>query len=152
MDGNQLDPLIFTLKIPSHGTRWPQPSVKSTLTVFYDSAGENVMSAGKMDPLARYLESAGGILLLVDPMQMPRVRDTLRRTRGILAHGQQVLDQGAVVQRLAELLRERAKRGKGKLGTPLAIAITKIDTLRDTFEDHSPMQRTPSSASSWSTA
>ena len=49
-------------------------------------------------------------------------------------------DQHAVVQRLAELLRESATRSKAKLTVPLAIAITKLDLWSDSFE---PSPATP---------
>jgi hypothetical protein len=142
--GNNLDPLIFTLKIPT--PRRFGTSMHSMISVFYDASGENVLTAEAMDPLVRYLETAGGIVVLIDPMQMPKLRShygaLASRTRTRTA-----TDQQAVVQRLAELLRESApKRRKAELGVPLAIAITKIDLLRESFEHESPLRRVPSHA------
>jgi GTPase SAR1 family protein len=142
--GNNLDPLIFTLKIPT--PRRFGTSMHSMISVFYDASGENVLTAEAMDPLVRYLETAGGIVVLIDPMQMPKLRShygaLASRTRTRTA-----TDQQAVVQRLAELLRESApKRRKAELDVPLAIAITKIDLLRESFEHESPLRRVPSHA------
>jgi hypothetical protein len=70
--GNNLDPLIFSLRIPTRG--WFGRRLQSMISVFYDASGENVLTAQAMDPLVRYLEAAGGIVVLIDPMQMPRLR------------------------------------------------------------------------------
>lgn len=135
----KLDPLIFTLKIPTRGRF--RSGINSMISVFYDASGENLLTAQAMDPLVRYLESAGGIVVLIDPLQMPQLRS---RYGGALRSGpvnqKPPTDQQAVILRLAELLREAATKSKPKLTVPLAIAITKIDLLRDTFEAESPLR------------
>ena len=128
---DDVNPLIFALKFPQ------KRSVKSAVTVFYDTSGENVLTADAMDPLTRYLERAGGIILLVDPHTLTG-KDTL--TAGGRATG--MTDQIAVIRRLGELLREGRRKGGGKLRTPLAVAITKIDEFRHTFDPESPVRRT----------
>jgi hypothetical protein len=142
--GANIDPLIFTLKMRSRSPF--RGGTHSLISVFYDAAGENVLSAQKMDPLARYLESAAGIVVLIDPMQVPELRsrygDAVARSTG----GRIATDQQEVIQRLAELLRESAVTSRSKHRVPLALAITKIDLLRDTFDDESPLRRRASHA------
>ena len=104
------------------------------ISVFYDASGENVLTAQAMDPLVRYLEAAGGIVVLIDPMQMPRLRSRYGFATTHDTRERPVTDQHAVVQRLAELLRESATRSKAKLTVPLAIAITKLDLLSNSFK------------------
>jgi hypothetical protein len=129
------EPLIFSLRFPR--TRWYGTNgVAQVVTVFYDTAGEDVARAEAMDLLIRYLDAAEGIILLLDPMQMPRVRDQAGAT------GATVIDQLHVVNRLGELLRERSHNSVDKLlRTPLAIALTKLDLLRDTFGAESPLRQ-----------
>jgi hypothetical protein len=142
--GSNLDPLIFTLKIPTRGRF--RTGLHSMISVFYDASGENVLTAQAMDPLVRYLETAGGIVVLIDPMQMPRLRS--RYGSGLTSSTREnpTTDQHAVIQRLAELLRESTTKSKPKLTVPLAVAITKIDLLRESFEHESPLRRVPSHA------
>lgn len=142
--GNSLDPLIFSLKIPTRG--WFGRRLQSMISVFYDASGENVLTAQAMDPLVRYLEAAGGIVVLIDPMQMPRLRSRYGVATTPDTRERPVTDQHAVIQRLAELLRESATSSKAKLTVPLAIAITKLDLLSNSFEPESPLHRTPEHA------
>jgi Double-GTPase 2 len=137
----KLDPLIFTLKIPTRGRF--RSGLQSIISVFYDASGENVLTAQSMDPLARYLESAGGILVLIDPLQMPEISRHYGRALPGDTQGKSVTDQRAVIQRLGELLRESSTKSQKTLKVPLAVAVTKIDVLRETFEDESPLRREP---------
>lgn len=137
-DGDALDPLIFTLRIPG-ASRFS--ANRSLLSVFYDTSGENILNADHMDVLVRYLETARGVVLLIDPLQTRRVRERFGQSLPSLPANLEG-DQVQVVQRLAETLRERKQgRSKGKLSVPLAIVITKIDMLRDSFDPASPLRR-----------
>ncbi|MEU5696710.1 hypothetical protein [Actinosynnema sp. NPDC020468] len=130
------EPLLFSLRFPRQ--RWLRSAdVAPVVTVFYDTAGEDVARAQAMDQLIDYLDAAEGIILLLDPVQMPRVRDEIGAT-GKTGFTNQ-LD---VVDRLGELLRERGGGRAGRLlRTPLAIALTKIDLLRDLFGAESPLRQ-----------
>lgn len=133
------EPLIFSLRFAQPARLLRPAAVTSLVTVFYDTAGEDVARAQSMDQLVTYLDAAEGIVLLLDPMQMPKVR---QRMAGGAAAGQAVTDQLSVVSRLAELLRERsAGKASRRLRTPLAIALTKVDELRDTLDPSSPLAR-----------
>ncbi len=128
--GAMVQPLIFSMKFP-RGRR-----IRSAVTVFYDTAGENVLAAEAMDSLTRQLEAAQGILLLIDPTQMRHASEVVRAGATTSAS-----DQGAVVERLAELLRERSRRSAGRHSTPLAIALTKVDLLLGSLDEASPLRR-----------
>ncbi|MCP2167107.1 TRAFAC clade GTPase domain-containing protein [Goodfellowiella coeruleoviolacea] len=133
------EPLMFSLRFPRQRRIGPV-SVAPVVTVFYDTAGEDVARAQAMDQLISYLDAAEGIILLLDPLQMPKVRELVGGTAKT-----RFTDQLHVVNRLSELLRERSRTGVTKLlRTPLAIALTKIDLLRDMFSADSPLRR-PSS-------
>lgn len=139
--GSNLEPLIFTLKIPTRGPF--RNGLQSIISVFYDAAGENVLTTQSMDPLSRYLETAGGIVVLIDPLQMPRLSGHYGGGPPDRVQGRTDTDQRAVIQRLGELLRESAKKRQDKLQVPLAVAITKIDLLRGSLEAESPLRRMP---------
>ncbi|MEU4742446.1 hypothetical protein AB0G02_18550 [Actinosynnema sp. NPDC023658] len=130
------EPLMFSLRF--HQRRRIGPvRVTPVVTVFYDTAGEDVARAQAMDQLISYLDAAEGIILLLDPMQMPRVRQMIGTTTK-----NAFTEQLHVVNRLGELLRERGRGASTKLlRTPLAIALTKVDLLRDTFGTESPLRR-----------
>jgi GTPase SAR1 family protein len=131
----RLIPMLFTLKLP--GGRFRR-DLTTTMMVFIDTAGEDVTKAEKMSRLARYLDSAAAIVLMVDPLQMTAVRDQVTTT----VRPDQVTAQLDVVNRLAELLRERRGLSPGKrIDTPLAVVLAKIDTLTDLLPAHSPLRR-----------
>lgn len=127
---NPLDPLIFTLKIPSTSW-WGGRRVTSILSVVYDSAGEYVLREDNIHLLIDYLDTASGILLLIDPMRFVKVAEQIRRARPEVPGDARAMNQKEVLERLAELLRER--RGVRRLDTPLAVALSKVDLLEDTF-------------------
>jgi GTPase SAR1 family protein len=131
------EPLMFSLRFRRQrmlGTARVAPVV----TVFYDTAGEDVARAEAMDELTSYLDAAEGIILLLDPLQMPKVRD-LVGTNGTKTR---YTDQLYVLNRLGELLRERvAGSVDRRLRTPLAIALTKLDLLPETLSPESPLRQ-----------
>lgn len=135
----QVDPLIFSLKFRTRSRLLRKDRIRPVITVFYDTAGEDMLSATGTDLLAPYLGAAEGIILLIDPMQMPDVPGVIGRPA---PPGREVIDQVAVLNRLTELLRESQKAaGTKQLRTPLAVALTKVDLLSNTFDEQSPLRR-----------
>lgn len=133
------EPLMFSMRFQGKSRLVRSTKVTPVVTVFYDTAGEDVATAGVMDLLVSYVEAADGIILLVDPLQLPRVRELAGKSG---SPGDKVTEQLYVINRLAELLRERTSRPATKLlTTPLAIALTKLDLLTDTFDVQSPLQQ-----------
>lgn len=134
---NAPEPLMFSLRF-----RRPGPlgstHIAPVVTVFYDTAGEDVARAEAMDQLISYLDAAEGIILLLDPLQMPKVRELVGSNGARSGY----IEQLHVLNRLGELLRERSNSPVGKrLRTPLAIALTKLDLLPDTFGAESPLRQ-----------
>ncbi|WP_121002697.1 hypothetical protein [Saccharothrix australiensis] len=130
------EPLMFSLRFRRERLIGPA-RVAPVVTVFYDTAGEDVAHARAMDQLIGYLDAAEGIVLLLDPVQMPKVRELVGATAKT-----GFTEQLHVVNRLGELLRERRRGTAGeRLRTPLAVALTKVDLLRDTFGPESPLRQ-----------
>ena len=131
------EPLMFSLRFRRTGL-FGATRVDPVVTVFYDTAGEDVARAEAMDQLINYLDAAEGIILLLDPLQMAGVREHVRSDGAKSRY----TDQLHVLNRLSELLRERSDRPAGKrLRTPLAIALTKFDLLSDMFSPESPLHQ-----------
>ena len=131
------EPLIFSLRFKKAGL-FGTTRVDPVVTVFYDTAGEDVARAESMDLLTSYLNAAEGIILLLDPVQMPKIRAMV----GTTGQKTEYTEQLHVVDRLGELLRERRGASAGALlRTPIAIALTKLDLLRDTIDAQSPLRQ-----------
>lgn len=131
------EPLMFSLRFRRQGM-FGSARIAPVVTVFYDTAGEDVARAEAMDQLISYLDAAEGIILLLDPLQMPKVRDLV----GVNGSKSRYTDQLHVLNRLGELLRERSSgRVERRLRTPLAVALTKLDLLPDSLAPESPLRQ-----------
>jgi len=131
------EPLMFSLRFRRDGV-FRSARIAPVVTVFYDTAGEDVARATAMDQLISYLEAAEGIILLLDPLQMPKIRDLV----GVNGTKSRYTDQLHVLNRLGELLRERtAGPVDRRLRTPLAVALTKLDLLPESLAPESPLRQ-----------
>ena len=115
-----LNPLTYTLLFER------QPD-KNVSLAFYDSCGEKLENQYEMAAVGRRLYSSGGILLLLDPSQIPTIRAS-RKAKGI-----RVLptDAQALLLRTVHILRAGLglSEAEKKIDIPLAVCLTKLDTL-----------------------
>lgn len=105
---------------------------------FFDSAGEDMTSLTTMSLQNRYISHADGIIFLLDPLQIPSVRQ--------LASGANLppIDPKAVpeyiIGRLRDLYeREHNLRATQKVKTPIAFTLSKADTLLPLVEPGSEL-------------
>lgn len=132
-------PLLVALKFPrrSRGL-FGRDRVRPAMISFFDTGGENVQNAAEMQRLARYLDTARGIILVVDPLQVPSVGRSLPMD----VPPNPMLEQSKVVTQLAARLREEKGVSPSKrLTVPLAIALSKTDALGSTLAEDSPLRR-----------
>jgi hypothetical protein len=135
---HKLEPLLFTLKFPGTRRFFGDARLTAAMMIFFDTSGEDVALADSMDLLARYLDSADGIIVMIDPLQIPSVRDRVSTT----ASPKPKPEQLPVLIRLAELLRERRQQPATRLiSTPLAITLSKTDALASAIPEQSPLRR-----------
>ncbi|MEV6397975.1 hypothetical protein AB0M39_24910 [Streptomyces sp. NPDC051907] len=133
------DPLLYRLSLPSQG-RFGD-GTRHTALVFFDAAGEDLGDTAAMDRYTDYLAAADGIILLVDPLQLPSVREQLPPGDGpplppVEASPQQIASD------IAGQLRGHGRRAaRGKAATPLAVALTKTDMIRPLLSAQSPLLR-----------
>jgi hypothetical protein len=134
---HRLEPLLFMLRLPGRRLVWDR--LTAAMMVFYDTSGEDVLKRDNINALVDYLDAAAGIVLLVDPLQIRDVRRNLDADVPVPASSH---NQVAIVQRLAELLRERrGQAGSEKISTPLAVAVAKTDALGSALPATSVVRR-----------
>jgi hypothetical protein len=116
-------------------------NAKHSNLVFFDAAGEDLINLDIMEREGRYVTQSDGLLLLIDPLQVPSVRDDLE---GSIDLPPLTADVYSMLGRLAGLLREaRGIPPKKQIDVPLAIAISKIDALRGLLPDTHPVFSSP---------
>jgi hypothetical protein len=109
--------------------------------VFFDAAGEDLMSLDILEREGRYITQSDGLILLVDPLQIQAVRDELE---GTVELPDASADVYAMLGRLAGLIRDaRGIPANKPIDVPLAITISKIDALRGLLAETHPVFSLP---------
>ncbi|MFE1310807.1 hypothetical protein [Streptomyces sp. NPDC058755] len=134
------DPLLYRLSLPRKGLLGGAGTRHTTL-VFFDAAGEDLAGAEAMDRYTRYLGAADGIVLLVDPLQLGSVRDRLAVHEGPPLPVVETSPQQIAADLAAQLRAHGKGRTRGRVSTPIAVAVTKTDMLRPLLDPHSPLLR-----------
>jgi hypothetical protein len=125
----QPEPLIYDLTLD--GKLWGEKRHRAVTLALYDTAGENFDKADMVRQMVQYLRVASGIIFLVDPLQVPEVREALPPSIP-LPDVDQMADPNVIVSRvLQELENGRVVAASGPLATPVAVVLTKCDVLRD---------------------
>lgn len=117
----EIPPMIFPLNFMDK----KNDIVNTAILTFYDTAGENLNSSDKMIENNKYIPNADGIILLLDPLQIPSIRAKLQ---GKIDLPPINTDPAEVLSRVVQNIRE-VHNVKGKIKKPLAVAFTKIDAL-----------------------
>ena len=120
-ESNDVPPLIFPLRFMDKRNRITNVAALT----FYDTAGENLDSTENMVVNNRYVPNADGIILLLDPLQIPSIREKLQ---GKMSLPPQYTDVVEVLSRIVQNIRD-VKNIRGTIKIPLALVFTKIDAL-----------------------
>jgi hypothetical protein len=129
------DPLVARLSL---GGR--QPSTRSNL-VFFDSAGEDLESLGAVEREARYITQSHGLILLLDPLQIPAIRDELGGSVELPA---EAVDPYTMLGLISGLIREvRGLSANEPVDVPLALTVSKFDALRPLLPEGHPVFSLP---------
>lgn len=130
-DARIRDPLVARL------TLGPAGSASQTNLVFFDSAGEDLESLDVLEREARYITQSDGLILLVDPLQIPAVRDELGNSVELPP---EPVDAYKMLGRVAALLREaRGIPANQPIDVPLALAVSKFDAVRPLLPEGHPV-------------
>ena len=112
---------------------------RSMNLVFFDTAGEDLDQIDLMATETRYIANSDGLIFLLDPLQLPAVRDRLPDGAGLPTIN---TEPHEIIGRVIRLIRSyRELRPEAKIRTPVALAFSKIDEVRDLFEPGSPIHR-----------
>lgn len=137
------EPLVYLLT----RTRRPRPGrlrIRADRTdtdaltlVLFDTAGEDLRSRDVRDLHLRYLEAADAIIFLVDPLELPGARTAVLDGTPATTD-----DAGSEPINVIARVTEALGGGRGPLRVPVAVALTKIDTLQPSFARQSALHRT----------
>jgi hypothetical protein len=118
------NPLMYRLHLNSRGDG------RALSLVFFDTAGETFDDEGSLNLYGRYLRHASAIIVLVDPLQMNSIRDQMARVGQVLPVTH--TEPAVIIQRL---IRQFESFGGTRAGrrtkTPFAVALTKVDALKE---------------------
>lgn len=128
------EPLVARLSVGGAGG-------SNSNLVFFDSAGEDLQSLDVLEREARYITQSHGLILLLDPLQIPAVRDELA---GSVELPEDAVDAYTMLGRVAGLIREaRAVPPDSPIDVPLALAVSKFDALRPLLSEGHPVFSLP---------
>lgn len=122
--GEQL-PMIFPIDFTSG---------KQVTLTFYDTAGENFDNEESMLANTGYLAHSKGIILLIDPLQIPEIREQLEGKIPLPDLNRDAID---ILDKVVYNIESFTNNSKKPFNMPVALVFTKIDAL-DGFEDILP--------------
>jgi hypothetical protein len=130
--------------------RWPnrRSQARSALLSLFDPAGEDLLSQQSVEQNARYLAAADAIVLLLDPLQMPKARELAAPGTRLPSSPRSTADTPvSVLQNITDLLlRTDPSASDGLTSKPLAVAFSKIDAFQQGLAPTSPLRQAPTPA------
>ncbi len=128
-DDADREPLIYYLRI------FDQDKPKVFTFAFFDTAGEDITSAGKISELSldKFISEAAGLVYLVDPLQNRYINARIRVEGKPPVGGEEsdMLNNVCTAIRNADRTRVRKK----KIDIPIAVCLTKSDVLFKSSDD-----------------
>lgn len=115
-----------------------------TLLSFFDTAGEDLRSQQSTEQNVHPLTAASGVLLLLDPLQMRGARELAAPGTRLPTPGGSGDEPANVLEIVTDVLRgQDGDKPDRRIGKPLAIVFTKMDTLLDSLKATSPLLQPP---------
>lgn len=131
-DSKVRQPLVYGLTKVSKGLFGGTKLSDPVVLAFFDTAGEDLNAEDTMSVVNKYIYRADGILLLVDPLQLPYVRDQLIGT-ALPGVNTETAD---IVTRTTHLVQKGLSlKATGQITIPLAIAFSKFDAVKPLVDD-----------------
>jgi hypothetical protein len=132
-----ISPLVFRFTMNRRGRF--RPNSRELLLSFADSAGEDLVSPEKIELMARYLAAADAVLVLIDPLRFPDVREQMSRRTPLPSPMRPDEEAVASFNRITALL--LAGTAQQRIDKPVAIVLSKVDALWHLLEPDSPLRR-----------
>ncbi len=117
-------PLIYDLNLFGSGRH--RRIRRSATLVFFDTAGEDLDREESIRIANRYVCRADGIIVLLDPLQLPYVRRRFRDPRLLPS---ETGETSEILSRIVRLIRKGRRRQTGRVPIPLAVAFSKFDAV-----------------------
>lgn len=137
-------PLIFTLKL-KHKALFKE-QIDSFTLVFFDTAGEDLNDEDTMSTVNKYICKSAGIIFLLDPMQIPAVRNQLDENtvaRASSVDWKQATRSDDIMSRVSKLIRnDRKMRSEQKIDIPVAAVFSKFDAIAPLIPEGSTILET----------
>jgi len=134
-------PMIYSLTFMGKGLTGKSKIVAAVTLVFFDTAGEDLKDQDVMATVNKYIYCADGIILLLDPLQLPWVRDQLSGRTALPVSTTETSD---IVTRTSNLiLAGRHLKADARIQTPLAVAFSKIDAVSTLVDAQMQMNASP---------
>jgi len=127
-------PLIYGLSFIKDTLFEKNKIVNHVTLIFFDTAGEDLNSEDTMALVNKYIYRSDGIILLIDPLQIPDVRSKLSGKVPMPTKSSNYnID---ILSRITQLIEKGQNLGvKDKINIPLAISFTKLDALDSLISD-----------------
>lgn len=116
-----LPPLVYSLNFMNPSNNRFDKSANLT---FYDTAGEDLYNSATIAAEKGYIANADGIILLLDPLQIPAIREKLE---GKIELPPKVVDATQIIETVVNVYRNVKKSKNVKI--PVAVVFTKMDIL-----------------------
>lgn len=124
-------PLIFTLQLKKKSLL--KAHIDSFTLVFFDTAGEDLNDEDTMSTVNKYICKSSGIIFLLDPMQIPSVRNQLDENMVMSASSvdwKQATRSDDIMSRVSKLIRnDRKMKSTQKINIPVAAVFSKFDAI-----------------------
>lgn len=135
-------PLIYKLLFRTKGIFGNKKLKVATMSLF-DNAGEDLFNESTMRQVNQCVFNSTGIILIIDPLQLPPVREELK-VRGISLPKEHANSANGgtkeILTRVAKLIREQNKLSQTQqIEIPIAIAFSKSDALKDIIGEGNSM-------------
>lgn len=101
---------------------------KNINLVFFDTAGEDLVSTDIIRSEKKYISNSSGIIFLIDPLQIPKVKEKLPKNLFLLDNPDS--NPKEILSRIIQYIKEDLLISDGEMiEIPIALAITKIDAI-----------------------
>jgi hypothetical protein len=129
-----LKPLVYTLSFLGAGLLGRK---KVVTIVFFDTAGEDLNSLADMAIFNKYIYCSAGLIILLDPLQLPMVRDQLPNDTPLPDMHTETDD---IVARTAKLIRTaQGLKVHHRIDIPVAVAFSKLDAIDCLLDESSQL-------------
>nr|AGS49280.1 hypothetical protein [uncultured bacterium esnapd2] len=141
-------PLVLQWRQPKRG-KLGRTSHSTTTLSFYDAAGEDMTTQEFVNGQA-YLASADGLIVLLDPFQLPGAYDRISVPGAARRDTEPPLN---VLNRITEMLRvTHAVKASRRISIPIAVVFSKIDAFYKMLGDDHPLLSKPDSGAFYNEA